>query len=285
MGTGRPRTLASALVALALIAVAAPAPASAKPKGEHHVFTFGSRSLARGVKGKDVRYLQRALTRLGIATSVDGIFGKGTRKSVKALERQRGWPVNGVISRKDAKRIQKLLAKHRVSGGYFVAGYSGPHPDGPRQALRPGQGQGASMPPATVVQAIDVTLLGGGSQDVAWNGMLNGERRSRRDLPAQARRPGLDRSQRDRPDAAVRDAPARLSRCSVRTTSAARTPASARRARDTSTRDRTSSPAAARRRSWTRPGRSGSTPTRPAAPATTSCCMGPSPGPTPSTCT
>ena len=137
MGTGRPRSLASALVALALIAVAAPAPpAAAKPKGKHHVFTFGSRSLARGVKGKDVRYLQRALTRLGIATSVDGVFGKGTMKSVKALERQHGWPVNGVISKKDAKRIRKLLAKHRVSGELLRRRLQRSDPDGPRQARR-----------------------------------------------------------------------------------------------------------------------------------------------------
>ena len=31
-------------------------------------------------------------------------------KSVKALEEQRAWPVNGVVSpKKDAKRIRKLL--------------------------------------------------------------------------------------------------------------------------------------------------------------------------------
>ena len=173
MGTGRPRTLASALVALALIAVATPASAAAQPRGKHHVFTFGSRSLARGIKGKDVRYLQRALTRLGIATSVDGIFGKGTRKSVKALERQRGWPVNGVISRKDAKRIRKLLAKHRVSGGYFVAGYSGPTLT--VRAKRSGQAKVKVMDASgNVLQAIDLTLSAGGPQDFAWNGMLNG---------------------------------------------------------------------------------------------------------------
>jgi murein DD-endopeptidase MepM/ murein hydrolase activator NlpD len=127
MGTGRPRSFAGALVALALLAVVAPpAPASAKPKGKHHVFTFGSRSLARGIKGKDVRYLQRALTRLGIATSIDGVYGKATFNAVEALESQKGWPVNGVVSRKDAGRIKKLLANATVAGSYLVAGASAP---------------------------------------------------------------------------------------------------------------------------------------------------------------
>ena len=82
MGSDRPRLIACAVVAVALIA-ALPAAAAAKPKHKH---PFGSRVLRPGTKGKDVRYLQRSLTRLGIATSIDGAFGKGTTKSVKALE-------------------------------------------------------------------------------------------------------------------------------------------------------------------------------------------------------
>src|SRR4051812_12884628 len=69
MGKGRPRSLACAVMALALVAVATPAvPATASPKGKHHrhVFRFGTRPLAKGAKGKDVRYLQRALSRLGV---------------------------------------------------------------------------------------------------------------------------------------------------------------------------------------------------------------------------
>src|ERR687897_3658548 len=88
--------------------------------------SFGSRALAPGAKGKDVRFLERALTRLGIPTGIDGAFGKGTRRSVKALEAQKGWPVNGVVSKKEAKRIKKILGKRRVSGGYFVQGIVNP---------------------------------------------------------------------------------------------------------------------------------------------------------------
>ncbi len=172
MGTGRPRSLACALVALAFAAVAiAPATsASAAPKkGKHRVHRFGSRPLARGSKGKDVRYLQRSLTRLGVATSVDGIFGKGTFRSVKALERQRGWPVNGVVSKKDAKRIKKMLVKRRVTGGYFVEGYVDPTLN--LTARKAGTAKVKVLNAAgDLVEAISVTFDGAGSRGAAWNG-------------------------------------------------------------------------------------------------------------------
>jgi peptidoglycan hydrolase-like protein with peptidoglycan-binding domain len=170
MGTGRPRSLAGALVALALLAVVTPAaPASAKPKGKHHVFTFGSRSLARGTKGKDVRYLQRALTRLGVATSIDGVFGKGTFNSVEAFEAQHGWPVNGVVSRKDAGRIKKLLAKQQISGSYFVEGYT--LPTLTVTARHAGNAKVKILAAAgNVVQSIGLTFAGPESRQVSWNG-------------------------------------------------------------------------------------------------------------------
>jgi peptidoglycan hydrolase-like protein with peptidoglycan-binding domain len=172
MGTGRPRSPVGALVALALIALIAPAaPASAKKS--KHVVTFGSRSLSPGTKGKDVRFLQRALTRLGIATSIDGVFGKGTRRSVEALEQQRGWPVNGVISKKDAKRIRKLLIKRRVSGSYFVAGYTVPiltlaSKKAGTATVKVLDGSG------NPVQTIPVSFTGAESHDVGWNGIVGG---------------------------------------------------------------------------------------------------------------
>ena len=120
MAVGKPRSFACAIAALTLVALPPATPATAKKAKR----PFGSRALAPGEKGKDVRFLQRSLTRLGIPTGIDGVFGKGTRRSVKALEAQKGWPVNGVVSKKEAKRIKKILGKRRVSGGYFVQGTS-----------------------------------------------------------------------------------------------------------------------------------------------------------------
>jgi peptidoglycan hydrolase-like protein with peptidoglycan-binding domain len=171
MGMGRPRSFACALVALALIAVAVPAAwAAAKPKGkQHRVFRFGTRSLSRGAKGKDVRYLQRALTRLGVATSIDGVFGKGTFRSVETFEQQQGWPVDGIVSKKDAGRIKKLLAKRRVSGGYFVEGYVNPTLN--LSSRKAGTAK-VKVLNATgeLVEPITVTFAGAESRGVGWNG-------------------------------------------------------------------------------------------------------------------
>ncbi len=171
MGMGRPRSIACALAALALMVVAAPAaPATASPKGKHrHVFRFGTRPLTKGAKGKDVRYLQRALSRLGVATSIDGIFGKGTFRSVEAFEQQHGWPVNGAISKKDAKRIKKLLATRRVTGGYFVEGYVNPTLN---LSSRKAGSAKVKVLNATrdLVEPITVSFGGAESKAVAWNG-------------------------------------------------------------------------------------------------------------------
>jgi peptidoglycan hydrolase-like protein with peptidoglycan-binding domain len=165
MGSSRPRTLVGALVAVALIA-AMPLAAEAKVKHRH---SFGSRILGPGSKGKDVRYLQRALTRLGIATAIDGTFGKGTRRSVETLEQQHGWPVNGIVSRKDAKRILKLVTKSRVSGSYFVAGYGAPtlHLTSKRAGHAKVKVLDAT---GNLVALIPVGFAGRESDDVAWKG-------------------------------------------------------------------------------------------------------------------
>jgi peptidoglycan hydrolase-like protein with peptidoglycan-binding domain len=169
MGLGRPRSIAGALLVLAL-AVSLTQPALAPAKKRHpRVFAFGTRTLQPGTSGKDVRYLQRALSRLGVATSVDGAFGKGTMRSVKTLERQRGWPVNGVVSKKDARKIKKLLARGRVSGGYFVYGYVSPSIT--LTARRAGHATVAATDLAgRVVQTIPVNFDAAGTQAVAWNG-------------------------------------------------------------------------------------------------------------------
>jgi len=173
MGKGRPRVLACVLLALALVVTLAPGDAAAKRKGHARVFVFGSRTLKAGSKGKDVRYLQRALTRLGVATSVDGAFGKGTYKAVKTLERQRGWPVNGVVSKKDAKKIKKLLAKRRVSGGYFILGYTKP-----TLTLTANRGGNATVRvldlSGNVIRSIQASFGGAGSQGVSWDGLTAG---------------------------------------------------------------------------------------------------------------
>lgn len=112
--------LALALFACCCLLIVATAPEPASAAG------FGTRPLRLGAKGKDVRALQRALTQLGVSTGADGVFGPATKKNVKQLERKQGWPVDGKVTRKDARRILKLVAKRRKvakpAGVYFVSG-------------------------------------------------------------------------------------------------------------------------------------------------------------------
>src|SRR5262245_6217271 len=166
MGVPRPRFLLAVAVAAVLLSALPPA-TEAKPGHKH---PFGSRVLRAGMKGKDVRYLQRALTRLGISTAIDGAFGKGTKRSVKTLEAQRGWPVNGTVSRKEAKRIQKLLTKRRVSGSYFVQGLVSPtltvtarHAGNAKVKVLDATGNLVALLPARFDSAA--------SRDMTWNGM------------------------------------------------------------------------------------------------------------------
>jgi peptidoglycan hydrolase-like protein with peptidoglycan-binding domain len=172
-GTGRPRVLAG-VIALACLAMLIPAAqAAAAKKHRPQVHRFGSRQLGPGAKGKDVRFLQNALTRLGIATGVDGVYGKATFKAVESLESQKGWPVNGLVSKKDAGRIRKLLAKASVSSGYFVEGATAP------QLLLHANRAG----PATVrvvnsaggiTEESSVGFSSAGTGTFTWNGIYSG---------------------------------------------------------------------------------------------------------------
>ena len=95
---GRRRIPACAL-ALAAFAVHV-TPASA---------AFGDRPLSKGSRGHDVRVLQSWLTQLGQPTAVDGVFGRGTRRSVRGYERGAGLRVNGRVSRREARGMQERV--------------------------------------------------------------------------------------------------------------------------------------------------------------------------------
>lgn len=95
-------------ISLSLIAACAvAAPLLAGPSSASAA--FGDRILRQGMKGADVKALQRKLTKLDIETDVDGYFGRQTKRSVKRYERRNDRNVNGVCSRADARHIQRLL--------------------------------------------------------------------------------------------------------------------------------------------------------------------------------
>lgn len=91
-----------AAVAAAVTALSMPAIAEAR---------FGDAPLRMGATGHEVRVLQSWLGHLGFRTGVDGHFGPGTRTALRSFERRNGLTVNGVLSRRDAKRMRDMMEK------------------------------------------------------------------------------------------------------------------------------------------------------------------------------
>src|SRR3954447_9604005 len=58
------------------------------------------------MRGRDVRVLQDYLTRAGFKTAVDGQFGRGTARRVRAWETQERRKVDGKVSRPDARALR-----------------------------------------------------------------------------------------------------------------------------------------------------------------------------------
>jgi hypothetical protein len=70
---------------------------------------FGDRPLREGSRGHDVRVLQDFLTRVGLRTTVDGMFGPRTASRVRSWERRSEVRVNGSVSRGDARRLRSQV--------------------------------------------------------------------------------------------------------------------------------------------------------------------------------
>jgi hypothetical protein len=67
---------------------------------------FGSRDLQQGMRGTDVRVLQDFLSKAGVKTSVDGVYGPKTTSRVRTWERRSSLPVDGVMTKEDAATLR-----------------------------------------------------------------------------------------------------------------------------------------------------------------------------------
>ena len=77
---------------------------------------YGSGTLEMGDRGRDVKIMQKYLTRAGIRTVVDGVFGSATTSKLKRFERGADLRVDGKLAPSDA-RVLKAAAKHGASDG------------------------------------------------------------------------------------------------------------------------------------------------------------------------
>jgi cell wall-associated NlpC family hydrolase len=106
------------LAALVAVLTASLVPASAADAANSR---FGARTLTKGSHGRDVRVLQDFLTRAGFRTGIDGHFGRGTWRAVRRWEKVTAIPVDGVVTRPDAKRLRKAVTE----ADYAAAGPGG----------------------------------------------------------------------------------------------------------------------------------------------------------------
>jgi peptidoglycan hydrolase-like protein with peptidoglycan-binding domain len=77
---------------------------------------LGIRRLSAGARGRDVRALQNALTKLGYPAKTDGQFGPATRISVRLFERAAGLRVDGVLSRRDVRSLKRAARSGGAAG-------------------------------------------------------------------------------------------------------------------------------------------------------------------------
>ena len=82
---------------------------------------FGDRPLEQGDRGRDVRVLQRWMTRVGVRTSVDGVFGRRTKRSVRAYERRFDLKVDGRVSRPQARGLRARVTAGSIQGAAVPA--------------------------------------------------------------------------------------------------------------------------------------------------------------------
>jgi peptidoglycan hydrolase-like protein with peptidoglycan-binding domain len=73
--------------------------------GSQHM---GDRSLKKGMRGHDVRVLQDYLTRNGVSTPVDGVFGPGTKRNVKRFQHAHGLTADGIVGPATEQALRNL---------------------------------------------------------------------------------------------------------------------------------------------------------------------------------
>ncbi len=105
------RCLAAACAAAVLLTLGSLAPSTAHA-------ALGDRTLAEGARGADVKELQRLLGQAGFKVKRDGVFGHGTYRIVRRLERELGLRVDGVVTRRDVQRVRMALRPAEGSGGF-----------------------------------------------------------------------------------------------------------------------------------------------------------------------
>ena len=106
-------------VTTGLVALMLPAAAEAR---------YGSGTLEIGDRGRDVKIAQKYLTRAGIRTVADGVYGRGTASKVKRFERGADLRVDGQLAPGDARALKAAAKRGRVGDADGDGGAGGEAP-------------------------------------------------------------------------------------------------------------------------------------------------------------
>jgi hypothetical protein len=122
--------------------------------------SFGSRALERPMRGADVRTLQQLLTDWGLPTAVDGVYGRHTTLRVRSWERNSDRRVNGRMSRRNQRALQRSVARGETLPGYA------PEPEVPAAPPVPGETatigpDGLAIAPASAPEAVQAMIDAG----------------------------------------------------------------------------------------------------------------------------
>ena len=71
---------------------------------------YGASTLEVGDKGRDVKVAQKYLTKAGIRTTADGVYGRSTAATVKRFERAEDLTVDGKLDPADARALKRAAA-------------------------------------------------------------------------------------------------------------------------------------------------------------------------------
>jgi cell wall-associated NlpC family hydrolase len=100
------------LVAALAVTVALPAEANAA--------AYGSRTLALGSHGADVKLLQRDVSAAGHTASRDGQFGPRTRRALRATERELELRADGIATPREQRAIRRAVRAPASGGAAYV---------------------------------------------------------------------------------------------------------------------------------------------------------------------